>query len=211
MASAASSRAFAGGCSASAITAATVTGSHVLTINSYSESRGYRVSIYITSSKFIVAGRTWYLRYYPNGTNKETADYISFVLVHDGSTCVRAKFMFSLLDPEGGQVYSQKTSCLVAFHDSRTGWGFLSFIKREDFEKSKYLQNNCFRIVCDITVVNGFYKDATMKFVDTVPSSDLHQDLGWLLATGTGTSRKTLIGPRYFSPDCYPAGTNVQN
>ncbi|CAL4991292.1 unnamed protein product [Urochloa decumbens] len=199
MASRASSPAVAaGGCSMSSITTATVTGSHVLRINGYSESRAFSVGSFCTSSMFMVGGHRWFLRYHPNGFNEETSDCISFFLVLSGSTSVRAEFMFSLLDPEGGQVHKKYTTCPVAFHGSRTIWGFPSFVKREDFEKSNYLQDNCFRIVCDITVVNGFYKDATMRFVDTVPPSDLHKDLGWPLSTRTGVDVKLKVRDKLF-------------
>ncbi|CAO2144799.1 unnamed protein product [Urochloa humidicola] len=199
MASTASSPAVAAcGCSMSAITTATVTGSHVLRINGYSDFRAFGIGSFITSSMFEVAGRRWFLRYYPNGSDEETADCISFFLVHGSRTRVRAHFMFSLLDPDGGEVYKQNTTCPIAFHDSRVVWGFRAFMKREDFEKSKYLQDNCFRIVCDITVVNGFYKEASIQFVDTVPSSDLHQSLGWLLETGTGVDVKLKVRDKLF-------------
>ncbi|RCV39111.1 hypothetical protein SETIT_8G197400v2 [Setaria italica] len=199
MASTASSRAVAGGCSTSAITTATVSGSHVLRINGYSESRAYGVGSYVASSKFLVAGHSWFLRYYPVGCNEETGDWISFFLIHGGRSSVRAQFKFSLLDLEGNQVHSRNSFCPVAFHGSRCFWGFSSFIKREDFENSNYLRDNSFRVVCDITVFNGFYKEGTMMFVDTVPpSDDLHKDLGRLLASGKGVDVKLKVRDKQF-------------
>ncbi|CAO2149781.1 unnamed protein product [Urochloa humidicola] len=199
MASTASSPAVAaGGCSTSAMSSATVTSSHVLRINGYSDFRAFGVGKCITSSMFNVAGSRWFLRYYPNGFDEDTGDCISFFLVYGGSASVWAQFMFSLLDPEGGEVYKKNTTCPIAFYGSIIVWGFPAFMKREDFEKSKYLRDNCFRIVCDITVVNGFHKEATIQFVDTVPSSDLHQSLGWLLATGTGVDVKLKVRDKLF-------------
>ncbi|XP_034570016.1 BTB/POZ and MATH domain-containing protein 1 [Setaria viridis] len=196
MASTASSRAVAGGCSTSAITTATVSGSHVLTINGYSESRAYGVGSSIASSKFLVAGHSWFLRCYPVGWNEETSDRICFFLVHDGRSSVRAQLKFSLLDLEGNQVHSAKSFCPVAFHGYRCFW--FCFIKREDFENSNYLRDNSFRVVYDITVINGFYKEGTMMFVDTVPPSDLHKDLGRLLASGKGVDVKLKVRDKLF-------------
>nr|CAB3490367.1 unnamed protein product [Digitaria exilis] len=190
-----------GGTSTSAITAATVTGSHVLRIYGYSRTRGLGVRRYIESSKLLVAGHTWIVRYYPNGSSQEYADSISLFLFHCDRRSVRTQFTFSLHDPEGShvQVHSQTTRCPVSFDPaSRPSWGFPNFIKREDFEKSKYLRDDRFTIVCDIAVINGFYNGGTEKLVDAVPPSDLHQDLGWLLATGDGADVKFKVGDKLF-------------
>ncbi|KAF8685293.1 hypothetical protein HU200_044060 [Digitaria exilis] len=190
-----------GGTSTSAITAATVTGSHVLRINGYSRTRGLGVRRYIESSKFLVAGHTWIIRYHPNGWSQEYADSISLFLFHCGRRGVRTQFTFSLHDPEGShvQVHSQTTRCPVSLDPaSRPSWGFPNFIKREDFEKSKYLRDDRFAIVCDIVVINGFYNGATDKLVDAMPPSDLHQDLGWLLETGDGADVKFKVDDKLF-------------
>ena len=76
--------------------------------------------------------------------------------------------------------------------------GFPRFIRREYFERSKYLQDNCFRIVCGITVV-GFCREASRSFFAApVPPSDLHQDLGRLLASGKGADVKFRVRDKVF-------------
>ena len=200
MASAASSPSFVtGGSSTSAITAATVTGSHVLRINGYSETLGRPTGSYISSSKFLAAGHTWYIRYYPHGYDEEAGDCMSLFLVLDGSNSATVQFTFGLLDPEGNQVYRKISRCPVALHESRSAMGFPRFIRREYFERSKYLQDNCFRIVCGITVVSGFCREASRSFFAApVPPSDLHQDLGRLLASGKGADVKFRVRDKVF-------------
>jgi speckle-type POZ protein len=76
------------------------------------------------------------------------------------------------------------------------GWGYSSFIKRDELEKSEHLKDDRFSIRCDLTVVTS--KEIQTMDVDTdtgailqpplvvVPPSDLHRHLGGLLATGEG-------------------------
>lgn len=197
--------AVAGGCSTSAITTATVTGSHVLRINNYTESMACVVGSHITSSKFRAAGHSWSVRYHPGGQNEETRDYISFFLVHRSRSCVKARFRFSLFDPAGNpegnlvQVHSVRSAHPVTFLGSNCIWGFPRFIKREDLQKSNYLRDNTFCVVCDITVINGFDKEGTTMFVDTVaPPSDLHLDLGRMLASGNGADVRLKVRDKVF-------------
>ncbi|XP_021321829.1 BTB/POZ and MATH domain-containing protein 5 [Sorghum bicolor] len=67
--------------SASSITTVASTGSHMLKINGYSAAKQLLITgSHAKSCEFEAAGHTWCIFYYPNGTERKAADYISFFL-----------------------------------------------------------------------------------------------------------------------------------
>ncbi|KAM0876766.1 hypothetical protein ACQ4PT_035950 [Festuca glaucescens] len=85
---------------ASSIVAETVSGSHVLKIDGYSLLKGLGVNKFIRSATFSVGGRSWQMRFYPDGWDKENADNVSMALflVDTEGTDVKVRARFSLLD-----------------------------------------------------------------------------------------------------------------
>ena len=58
----------------SSIIAETVSGSHVLKIDGYSLIKGHGVGKFIDSGRFSVGGRSWLMRYYPDGWDAAHSD-----------------------------------------------------------------------------------------------------------------------------------------
>ncbi|KAF0893114.1 hypothetical protein E2562_023155 [Oryza meyeriana var. granulata] len=186
--------------SASAIIAGTESGQHLLKIDGYSRTKDeLPTGREIKSRSFRVGGHRWFINYYPNGFNSDSADCISIFLHLDYNVAkgVKAWYKFSLLDRAGRPSYSRDSGEADIFRD--LGWGYRSFIGRELLETSEYLWDDCLTIICDLTV----YKELETEDIDVaaatppapplpspttvvVPPSDLHRHLGGLLATGDG-------------------------
>ena len=85
------------------------------------------------------------------------------------------------------------------------GWGSLTFIKRDELEKSEHLKDDRFTIRYDLTVT----KEIQTMDIDTaaipqppvvvVPPSDLHRHLGGLLVTGEGADVTFKVDTRTFA------------
>ncbi|KAK1648253.1 hypothetical protein QYE76_066058 [Lolium multiflorum] len=89
---------------ASSIVAETASGSHVLKIDGYSLIKGLGVNKFIRSATFSVGGRSWQMRFYPDGWDKENADNVSMALflVDTEGTDAKVRARFSLLDQAQG-------------------------------------------------------------------------------------------------------------
>jgi speckle-type POZ protein len=112
---------------------------------------GLGVGKSIDSGTFIVGGRSWHLRYYPDGYDDNCSDKISFFVLLDpctygGDADVRALFRLSLLDSEGTPVpeHSKKWSPVRTFNLKGTGavsgCGYREFMKRAALSESNCLQ-----------------------------------------------------------------------
>lgn len=105
--------------STSTIVAEMETGSHVLKVDGHSGIKGHRVTESVKCGKFGAGGHSWYIRYFPCGTSKENADWVSiFVYLdhrHPGAAkdaVVKARRRLSLLD-QGGKPVRQHSKCRV--------------------------------------------------------------------------------------------------
>ncbi|KAF7022146.1 hypothetical protein CFC21_034974 [Triticum aestivum] len=182
---------------ASTIVAEGVSGSHVLTVQGYSHTLGLGVCRSIPSGIFSVGGHTWKILYYPDGVNREFADWISFsLLLHAaddddaddaGSSTlgIKVRCRFSLLDQVGVPVLNhtspyRTTTCYAQGH----GITSHGFIKREELENSPYLKADCFNIKCDVSVTTGIRTQPKSQQFITVPPSDMPHQLGRVLETG---------------------------
>ncbi|XP_052153746.1 BTB/POZ and MATH domain-containing protein 1-like [Oryza glaberrima] len=189
--------------SASAVVAGTESGQHLLKTEGYSRVKdAIPNGGEIKSRSFRVGGHNWYISYYPSGYNSDSTDYISIFLQLDENVekGVKADYKFSLLDRAGKPSYSRSGKGATFFRDD--GWGLRRFIKRDQLEKSEYLKDDCFTIMCEFTV----FMEVQTEDIDVVaatppppptpvpppppkvvvPPSDLHRHLGGLLTTGEG-------------------------
>ncbi|KAL6654220.1 hypothetical protein ACP70R_007685 [Stipagrostis hirtigluma subsp. patula] len=185
-----------GGDSVSTIAADMVTGSHELTVSGYSGTKGLGVGKYISSAAFSIGGHSWTIRYYPDGDADEAAGWVSVYLKLGDKGDVRARFSLSLLDQAGKPVpsYSRTSSQVRPFSTAHGPWGYTRFIESKDLESSPCLKDDSFRIRCEITVVVKIRAEATPVRILAAPSSDLHRDLGGLLAGGVGGDVKFKVG-----------------
>ncbi|CAL4979502.1 unnamed protein product [Urochloa decumbens] len=204
-----------GGCTTSVVAEHTVTGSHVLRIECFSQTKGLGERKCIKSDPFSVGGHTWVVRYYPDGDRTDSCietDWISVDvwLAEPASRDeeVRAGINFSILNEQGKPVQafkkfcSDKTQVFPPLGRSSESWlwGYEKFIKRKPgLERSSYLKGDCLRIKCDVTVVEfGVRKEGAKRRRITVPPSDLHQDLGRLLSSQRGGDVVFKVGDEFF-------------
>ncbi|OEL14116.1 BTB/POZ and MATH domain-containing protein 1 [Dichanthelium oligosanthes] len=182
--------------SASELVALEVSGSHMLTVNGYSKTKGVVFGHFITAATFAAAGHRWSILYNPNGTSYDDSDYIALYLKVEpssGPDVVNARFRFSLLNVNGEPVRGYSKS------SDEASWrkfmatmikkrGFPRFISRTALEHSGCLIDDCFSIRCDITVLKVIHKDkgvAAERFF-IVPPSNMDQDFRHLLSSGKG-------------------------
>ncbi|CAL4933561.1 unnamed protein product [Urochloa decumbens] len=193
--------------SSSAIVADTSSGYHILRIDGYSRTKGIPTGKCLVSRPFIVGGHRWCIRYYPNGSSSQDADYISLFVALDESVAkaVKAQMQFRFIDDvdvEEDELPSLTSEEVNTFEGS-TGFGSQDFIKRQELETSKHLKDDSFAVRCDIVVINEFRSEGTANaaapgFV-TVPSSNLHHHFGNLLLTEKGADVVFDVGGAMFA------------
>lgn len=188
--------------SASTIAADKVSGSHVLTISDYFKTMGLGVGKYITSAAFLVGGHTWSIRYYPDGYNSSSEDYISFFLEPiDYVGNMFAHFRFCLLGqfhvpvpiPSFWAGMHSNTFSSTA-HEQR---GCPCFVRRKELQNSPHLEDNTFRIRCE-SAVTMVKVHAVVPFLAS-PSQDLHRHLGDLLESKVGADMTFIVGGKLFT------------
>ncbi|CAN6293549.1 unnamed protein product [Urochloa humidicola] len=160
--------------SASSIVAGVATGYHVLRIVGYSHTKEVPTGQSISSSHFLVGGRTWLVKYFPNGSTAGEADFISlFLALHDHDTvaeAVKAKVSISLLDQEGKPVPPYNRTTEFVNFSEKGDWGYTKFMERKALEESKHLSDDCFTVRFDVTVMKDVHTVETPFLV--VPPSD---------------------------------------
>uniref|UniRef100_A0A0E0MHA8 BTB domain-containing protein n=1 Tax=Oryza punctata TaxID=4537 RepID=A0A0E0MHA8_ORYPU len=72
--------------SMSTIVAEMATGSHVLTIDGYSGTKGLAVGEHVKSGTFVAGGHIWYIKYFPNGATEETSAWVSIFVCLSGKS-----------------------------------------------------------------------------------------------------------------------------
>ncbi|KAM3260183.1 hypothetical protein ACQJBY_051444 [Aegilops geniculata] len=188
--------------SASSIIAGAVSGYHLLKVVGYSRTKEVPNGKGIVSCPFQVGGRTWHLRYYPNGSKTEDIDSIALCLTLDDTVAegetVKAQAKFSLLDQYGKPVpLHTRTTPIKDFSVGNKTWGYGKFIKREELEKSEHLKDDSFTVKVDVTIMSEFHAQVTPSIL--VPPSDLHQHLGVLLSSKAGVDVEFRVGGETFS------------
>jgi speckle-type POZ protein len=174
---------------------------HLLKITDYSLTKLATNGEQINSSTFRVGGRTWRVRYYPNGCQSKNTDYISLFLTLDDTAAntkaVKAQVHFSLLDQRGKPVpFYTGVAAPESLHLANS-WGCDKFIKREALEKSEHLSNDCFTVKVDVVVVRGFHAQEMPSIV--VPPSNMSWHFGDLLSSKAGADVKFVVGGETFS------------
>ncbi|KAI4963126.1 hypothetical protein ZWY2020_034812 [Hordeum vulgare] len=151
----------------SAIVVQAVSGSHVLTVDGYSRTKGLGTGKFIKSGTFDVGGHGWCILYYPDGRASDDADWVSIYLRldHTDVDVVKAQFNISLVDQhaEPGTPYLRKTQ-ICAFRVAEGPCGF-GVIRSKDLEGSVYLKDDVLRIRCDVTVSKEIVTELTAPAV----------------------------------------------
>ncbi|KAM0929654.1 hypothetical protein ACQ4PT_001668 [Festuca glaucescens] len=188
--------------SASSIVAGAVSGYHLLKIVGYSRTKEVPNGKRILSSPFRVGGRTWSVRYCPNGCNSDSINFISLHLRLDTlaeAEVVKAQVKFSLLDQHGKPVRAYTHTTKIRDFSVPVGrsWGFDKFIKNEALEKSEHLKDDSFRVKVDVTIMSDFHTQEAPSIL--VPPSDMHRHFGDLLSSKAGVDVKFRVGGETFS------------
>jgi speckle-type POZ protein len=186
--------------SASAIVAGTLTGHHLLHIEGYSRIKDDTPNgKCIKSCPFRVGGSSWSIWYYPNGQSSEDTDFIDIFifLVESATGPVKARIKFSLMDQDDEPVPSHTVSAvLYEFAVQGKAAGLHKFIAKEFLEASEHLKDDCFKILCDITIPGELRKEerVTASPFVVVPPSDMHKHLGDFLKAKDGVDVTFQVG-----------------
>ncbi|WVZ59020.1 LOW QUALITY PROTEIN: hypothetical protein U9M48_009230, partial [Paspalum notatum var. saurae] len=163
--------------------------------------------------RFSAGNRSWYLEYFPNGSKRSAAAFISVYLHLDESAAaeaepVKARVRFSLLDLDGEPVPSRLVARLHRFSANSPSFGCPYVIKREWLESSGHLKDDHFTIKCEVVVTEELRAEdrglaassasSASPLVVAVPPSDLHRDLGDLLASEEGADFKFEVAGETF-------------
>uniref|UniRef100_A0A0D9XK02 BTB domain-containing protein n=1 Tax=Leersia perrieri TaxID=77586 RepID=A0A0D9XK02_9ORYZ len=172
---------------------------HVLKIDGYSSNfLKVKPNDLLDTFTFSAGGRTWYMKYCPNGKSEESKDFIGIYLVLDDNIVepVMAQVSFSLLDQHGKPVPSYTcTIQLFRFSTqeaSANALGFKIFITKEDLERSGHLKDDCFSIGVQLVIAK--------KTPSIMASpSDMHLHYGNLLSSKRGTDVELIVGGKTFN------------
>uniref|UniRef100_A0A0D9X5K6 BTB domain-containing protein n=1 Tax=Leersia perrieri TaxID=77586 RepID=A0A0D9X5K6_9ORYZ len=188
---------------ASTCTPATMRGSHVFTVTGYSQHRGMGVGKFVRSGTFFAWGHEWAIRFYPDGFDKTSSDFVSvYVELLSKDPNVHASCDIRLIDQITGLSSSLNfTPPRVLNHNDLTRFAAQTgkFVKRNEFEASAYLANDQFIIKCVLTVIKEPLVSHTIsspKF--GVPMSDIAAHLGKLLEEKEGTDVTLCVGENMF-------------
>ncbi|KAG8090508.1 hypothetical protein GUJ93_ZPchr0011g27812 [Zizania palustris] len=157
--------------SASSIAVSATTGSHLLKISGYSQTKLLGNGERLTSAKFKAAGHTWRILFYPNGyLSVDTGSVSVYLDVVGWSKDVCAEVRFSLLrrrcraDDDGtALLYSRPvirhTFEKYSYRRDITACGFGRFISRKELDTPEYHvggddDDDYIILRCDIKVMN---------------------------------------------------------
>ncbi|XP_044321058.1 BTB/POZ and MATH domain-containing protein 1-like [Triticum aestivum] len=178
-------------------------GYHQIVLDGYSDTKHTPTGKSIDSVPFTSGGYRWVLKYYPNGSCPETADFISILVSLDQEILrpmkVLLKFSsklqyFSLNQVVPTPLAEARTS---VFSSGRMVLGFDKLIKRIDFEKSRLMGNNHITIQCDINVVAD--TSVPTPLLEEVPPSDIRQHIADLLLSKEGADVTFQVGGEKFT------------
>ncbi|KAF2913735.1 BTB/POZ and MATH domain-containing protein 1-like [Oryza sativa Japonica Group] len=170
---------------------------HIIKIPGYSSTLKVGHGQALRTSPFSAGGRTWYISYYPNGGRETNKHCISFFIHLDDDTVnddVMAQVTFSLLDRHRNPVRSHTiTTTLYNFSvPNSSALGFENFIRRDELQRSEYLNDDCFAIAVRLVIT-----EEPSSF--TVPPSNMHLDYGDLLSSKEGTDIEFVVRGETFA------------
>ncbi|KAK3143482.1 hypothetical protein QOZ80_4AG0300840 [Eleusine coracana subsp. coracana] len=154
---------------------------HEFTIRRYSQTKGIGPGKSILSRYFTVDGRTWYVRFYPDGYGIQPSAHVAFFVqtLYKPHLCaVRAHFTFALLKPDGTVAHSRRSDRPSSFDGYCNSWGFREFITRDALESPALgvLHDDSIRARCTVHVINAkqhaYYRRKKKADAVVVPQSD---------------------------------------
>jgi speckle-type POZ protein len=150
---------------------AQATGSHVFRIHRYTQVREKVANgESVMSGTFGVGGHDWRIKCYPNGDKEKNQGYISLYLnqaSHVKTGDATATYNISILDKSWKPSRTEVGSKNRLFKGD--GWGWEDFMKLEDLDKEKHLEDDCLSVLCDVTVDLGMRVD---DYTDEVAAAE---------------------------------------
>lgn len=177
-----------------------ITAIHNFEVANFSLLDGMGLGKYASSSIFSVASYDWAVRFYPDGTRPEdAAAYASaFLYFHNGVAGVRTRFSLSLLEKDGNISQLAHFSGAHTFASVGSDWGFYRFVEKLKLKTSSCLDNDCFTIRCELTIIKEPRAEDIKANSITVPQSNLHQHFECMLKVGKGADVKFYVGGQTF-------------
>ncbi|KAM0827272.1 hypothetical protein ACQ4PT_068307 [Festuca glaucescens] len=132
------------------------TGSHVFRIDRFARVKEKVANgALVRSGTFGVGSHGWRIHCYPNGNVEQTKGSMSLFLKqtsHAMAGDATATFKMSILDQSWKP---WRTWSMDEHRFTGDGWGWDRFMKLEDLEKEKHLEDGCLSVLCDVTVDIG--------------------------------------------------------
>nr|CAB3492042.1 unnamed protein product [Digitaria exilis] len=189
----------------------TETGSHILTIDGFSRTRGRGPGKSISSGSFTVGGHSWHIAFYPDGQTVPNGGCDGWVSVFvyleqlvPKESAFKARFKFSLFQPNGKPAtsiyYKKKIECddtSISGGGARRRWGFPRYVSIRDL-RSHVVRHDSFLIKCDVTVIRANRVQTTTPRSVAVPPPDLHRHFGDILVSHVGADITFDVGVEMF-------------
>ncbi|XP_026411463.1 BTB/POZ and MATH domain-containing protein 3-like [Papaver somniferum] len=175
----------------------TVQGFHEFEINGYSLMKGIGVGEYKSSGIFTVGGYDWKIRFFPDGDDQASEDYVSVFIELASPGEVGASVEFKLLDQcQEGQSFCRTTSPHM-FNTGCSTWGFKKCMERSELETSNYVKDDRLCILGTVSMVQTRFEEGK-RHVIPVPPSDMIQNIKGLLESEVGSDITFHIGSEEF-------------
>ncbi|XP_044454244.1 BTB/POZ and MATH domain-containing protein 2-like [Triticum aestivum] len=172
-------------------------GYHLIALDSYSDTKRIPTGESIDSAPFTIGGYRWVFKYYPNGSCKNTSDFISIhaelsldqKVAQPVKVVLRFSSTLSLSEavrptPIGqGERFVFSSGCTVLAFDR--------LIRRRDFEK-EHLNGDLSIIRCDINVAAD--SSVAAPLLENVPPSDIKEHIARLLSSKEGADVTFEVG-----------------
>ncbi|KAI3843216.1 hypothetical protein MKX03_009815 [Papaver bracteatum] len=143
-----------------------------------------------------VGGYDWKIRFYPDGANQASKEYISVYIELASPGEVTASVKFKLLDQcREGQFFSNTTS-LYTFKEGGDR-EFSKYMKRSEFETSNYLKDDRLSIHGTVSTVQTRFEE-DKPYVISIPQSDMVQNIKGLLKSEIGSDVTFQVANKEF-------------
>uniref|UniRef100_A0A0D9ZQZ7 BTB domain-containing protein n=1 Tax=Oryza glumipatula TaxID=40148 RepID=A0A0D9ZQZ7_9ORYZ len=186
-----------------------ITGTHDFEVVGYSLMDGFGAGRHVCSGDFSVAGHDWYVAFYPDGLDQDSAGYASACLAYRGKErLVRAKYSLSLVARDGrASPLAGDTLRSHYFTPTSRSADVLKFVEKSKLSSSpssssySCLDDDTLTIRCVVTVVTGPRVESVAPAKErgprvTVPPPSLHEHLARMLRDGRGSDVAFRVGGR---------------
>jgi speckle-type POZ protein len=119
-----------------------------------SKTKDIGIGKFVSTPKFSAGGHNWLIKYYPQGYVAENeGNYISLCLMLlNISRSVKVDYELGILN-KYGRPTAESWARSTDIFNAKMSWMYANFMKRSDLE-SRYIRDDCFIVVCSVTVIN---------------------------------------------------------